>query len=101
MKKIAGQLVWGDTKLLTAVAIAVVVMNVVSSSLKLVEYKLIAHFAQRLELGLVLEFGRAILRLPLTYYESRRSGEIVSRLRDIQQINQLVSQVVISLPSPF
>ena len=92
-------LVRGDTKLLTAVAIAVVVMNVVSSSLKLVEYNLIAHFAQRLELGLVLEFGRAILRLPLTYYESRRSGEIVSRLRDIQEINQLVSQVVVSLPS--
>ena len=92
-------LVRGDTRLLTAVAIAVVVMNVVSSSLKLVEYNLIAHFAQRLELGLVLEFGRAILRLPLTYYESRRSGEIVSRLRDIQEINQLVSQVVVSLPS--
>jgi ATP-binding cassette subfamily C protein len=37
--------------------------------------------------------------LPLSYYESRRSGEIVSRLRDIQQINQLVSQVVVRLPS--
>ena len=94
-------LVRGDTKLLTAVAIAVVVMNVVSSSLQLIEYNIIAHFAQRLELGLVLEFGRAILRLPLTYYESRRSGEIVSRLRDIQEINQLVSQVVVSLPSQF
>ncbi len=60
---------------------------------------LIAHFAQRLELGLTLEFGRQILRLPLTYYEARRSGEIVSRLRDIQEINQMVSQVVIAIPS--
>ncbi len=94
-------LVQGDTKLLAAVAIAVVVMRFVSSSLGLVESNLIAHFAQRLELGLVLEFGRAILRLPLTYYESRRSGEIVSRMRDIQEINQLVSQGVVSLPSQF
>jgi ATP-binding cassette subfamily C protein len=47
----------------------------------------------------VLEFGRQVLRLPLTYYENRRSGEIVSRLEDIEQINQLVSQVVVSLPS--
>jgi ATP-binding cassette subfamily C protein len=75
------------------------VMNVVSSSLRLVQSNLIAHFSQRLQLGLVLEFGRAILRLPLSYYEARRSGEIVSRLRDIQEINQLVSQVVVSLPS--
>ena len=92
-------LIQGDTRLLTAVVLAVVVMNVVSSSLELVQYNLIAHFAQRLELGFVLEFARQILRLPLTYYESRRSGEIVSRLEDIQQINQLVSQVVVSLPS--
>jgi ATP-binding cassette subfamily C protein len=94
-------LVRSDTKLLTGVVIAVVVMRFVSSSLGLVQSNLIAHFAQRLELGLVLEFGRAILRLPLTYYESRRSGEIVSRMRDIQEINQLVSQGIISLPSQF
>lgn len=60
---------------------------------------LIAHFTQRLELRLVLEFGRQLLRLPLQYFETRRSGEIVSRLRDIQEINQLVGQIVVGLPS--
>jgi ATP-binding cassette subfamily C protein len=94
-------LVRGDTKLLTSVVIAVVVMHLVSSSLQFVQSNLITHFAQRLELGLVLEFGRQVLRLPLTYYETRRSGEIISRLGDIQQINHLVSQVVASLPSQF
>jgi ATP-binding cassette subfamily C protein len=94
-------LVRGDTKLLTTMAIAVVVMNVISSSLSWVQSNLIAHFAQRLQLGLVLEFGRQILQLPLSYYEAHRSGEIVSCLRDIHQINQLVSQIVVSLPSKF
>ena len=94
-------LVRGDTQLLRGVAIAVIVMHCVSSSLRLAQSNLVAHFAQRLELGLVLEFGRQILRLPLQYYESRRSGEIVSRLEDIQEINQLVAQVVVSLPSQF
>lgn len=94
-------LIRGDLGLLNSVAIAVVVMNLASSSLALVQSNLIAHFAQRLELGLILEFGRQILRLPLLYYETRRSGEIVSRLQDIQSINQLVSQVVVSLPGQF
>ncbi|MFB2768528.1 peptidase domain-containing ABC transporter [Pelatocladus sp. BLCC-F211] len=94
-------LVRGDTKLLTTMAIAVVFMNVISSSLCWVQSNLIAHFAQGLQLGLVLEFGRQILQLPLSYYETRRSGEIVSRLQDINQINQLVSQIVVSLPSKF
>lgn len=94
-------LVRGDTKLLTTVVIAVVVMNIISSSLSFVQSNLIAHFAQRMQLGLVLEFGRQILRLPLTYYETRRSGEVVSRLQDIDQINQLIAQVVVGLPSQF
>jgi ATP-binding cassette, subfamily C, bacterial len=94
-------LVRGDNQLLAGIAIAVFFMQLLSSSLQLVQYNLIAHFAQRLELGLALEFGRKILRLPLSYYESHRSGEIVSRLRDIEEINQLVSQVVVSLPSQF
>lgn len=94
-------LVRGDTKLLTTVVITVVVMNIISHSLSFVQSNLIAHFAQRMQLGLVLEFGRQILRLPLTYYESRRSGEVVSRLQDIDQINQLIAQVIVGLPSQF
>ena len=92
-------LVRGDRPLLTSIAIAAITMQVMGSSLELLQFNLIAHFAQRLELGLVLEFGRKILRLPLTYFESHRSGEIVSRLRDIQEINRLISQVAVSWPS--
>jgi ATP-binding cassette subfamily C protein len=92
-------LVRGDTELLVTVAIAVTVMTLFSSLLRLIQANLVAHFAQRLELGLALDFGRQILQLPLSYYEAHRSGEIVSRLRDIREINLLVSQVVTSLPS--
>lgn len=94
-------LISGDTQLLARVAIAVCVMHLISSSIRLAQSNLIAHFSQRLQLGLIFEFGRQILRLPLSYYESRRSGEIVSRLEDIQEINQLISQIVVSLPSQF
>lgn len=94
-------LVRGDMKLLTNVVIAVVIMKLISGSLSWVQSNLVAQFAQRFQLGLVFEFARQILQLPLAYYESRRSGEIVSRLRDIQQINQLVSEIVVSLPSQF
>ncbi|OPH11263.1 ABC transporter ATP-binding protein [Cylindrospermopsis raciborskii CENA302] len=94
-------LVRGDLQLLSVVVCAVVVMTVFSSSLQLIQSTMIAHFGQRLQLGLVLDFGRKLLQLPLSYYESRRSGEITSRLSDINEINQLVSQLVILLPSQF
>ena len=94
-------LVRGDTDLLTTVVIGVIAVRVFSDILQMVQSHLIAHFAERFQLGLILEFGRQILRLPLNYYEARRSGEIVSRLRDIREINRLISQVVIKLPSRF
>lgn len=92
-------LVRQDMELLTVVVVGVVISQVFSSSLQIMQSNLIAHFSQRLQLGLVLEFGRKILQLPLNYYESRRSGEIVSRLRDINEVNQLVSQIVVRVPS--
>ncbi|MBW4464479.1 MAG: peptidase domain-containing ABC transporter [Pegethrix bostrychoides GSE-TBD4-15B] len=92
-------LIRGNARLLPGIMIAVIALYTVRSGLGLVSDYLIAHFAQRLELGLILEFGQQILRLPLTYYETRRSGEVTSRLRDIEKINRLLAQVVVSLPS--
>ncbi|NEU82057.1 peptidase domain-containing ABC transporter [Nostoc sp. UIC 10630] len=94
-------LVRRDSGLLNAVVIGVAVMSLISTSLKLVQSNLIAHFAQRLELSIVLEFVRQILRLPLTYYETHRSGEIISRLHDIQRIRNVIFQLLVSLPSEF
>lgn len=94
-------LVRGDKSLLNTVAIAVIIMTVINQLLSLVQANLINYFAQKLELGLGLEFCRRILRLPLPYYEQHRSGEVVSRLQDVQSLNQLTSQFFVNLPSQF
>ena len=45
---------------------------------------------------MTLEFGSKLLRLPLSYFETRRKWvEIVSRLEDVSRINNLISDVVI------
>ncbi|GAA6623672.1 peptidase domain-containing ABC transporter [Scytonema sp. NUACC26] len=94
-------LVRGDTQLLTTVAIGVIAMNLFKSAIGLVQSHLIGHFGQRLQLGLILEYGRNLLHLPLAYFEGRRSGEVVSRIADVHAINALVSQIVLGLPSQF
>jgi ABC-type bacteriocin/lantibiotic exporter with double-glycine peptidase domain len=92
-------LVRGDSQLLTTLAIGVIAMNLFQSAIGLVQSHLIGHFGQRLQLGLILEYGRQLLRLPLSYFEARRSGEVVSRIADVNAINSLVSQIVLGLPS--
>ncbi len=92
-------LVRGDTQLLTVIIIGVVFFHLMAATLRFFQSTLIAHFNQKLQLGLVLEFGYKILRLPLDYYEARRSGEIASRMRDINEVNLLISQIASSYPS--
>jgi len=92
-------LVRQDLRLLTTVALVAVLLNGLRSFLEWVQANLIIHVAQRVELKLVLEFGRQLLQLPLSYYESRRSGEVVSRLQDIQAVNQLIAQTIITVPT--
>lgn len=94
-------LVRGDVRLLNILALTVGTQALLSAALALVQSNLVVQFAQRLELGLILEFGQHILQLPLTFHQMRRSGELTSRLRDIEEINHLVSQIVIGLPNRF
>ncbi|MBI4739689.1 MAG: peptidase domain-containing ABC transporter [Oscillatoriophycideae cyanobacterium NC_groundwater_1537_Pr4_S-0.65um_50_18] len=94
-------LVRGDTQLLTIVAIGVIVMAIVQSVIGIIQAHLIGYFGQRLQLGLILEYGRKLLHLPLSYFEGRRSGEVVSRISDVDAIHSLVSQIVLGLPSQF
>lgn len=94
-------LVRGDTQLLTTVAIGVIAMNMFRSGVGVIQSHLIGHFGQRLQFGLILEYGRKLLHLPLSYFEGRRSGEVVSRIADVNAINALVSQIVLGLPSQF
>jgi ABC-type bacteriocin/lantibiotic exporter with double-glycine peptidase domain len=94
-------LVRGDLQLLTTVAIAVIAINLFKSIINLIQSHLVGHFGQRLQLGLTLDYGCNLLRLPLTYFDAHRSGEVISRLGDIRTVNALVGKVVLGLPSQF
>lgn len=92
-------LVRGDTQLLTTVAIIVITINLFRSAISLVQAFLIGQFSQRMELGLILDYGYKLLRLPLSYFDAHRSGEVVSRIADVSKVNALVTQIVLGLPS--
>ena len=94
-------LVRGDTQLLLMVAVGVVGMTLIRSLINLIQAQLIGYFGQRLQMGLVLEYGQKLLHLPLSYFEGRRSGEVVSRIADVSAVHSLVAQLVLGLPSQF
>jgi len=94
-------LVRGDQEMLRSLALGILLIFGFRALLELLQGVLVGHFGQKLQLQMILHYGRHLLRLPLAFFESRRSGEVVSRMADIKQVNQLVAQLVLGLPGQF
>src|SRR5437899_11231331 len=67
-----------------------------ASFLELRSY-LLAHLSQRIDAETVLNYHRHLLGLPLTFYCSRRTGEILSRLNDAIKIRVAISATTLSV----
>ena len=92
-------LVRADGEMLRSLVFGILILFLLRSILNLLQGVLVGHFGQKLQLQMVLHYGRHLLQLPLSYFESRRSGEVVSRVDDIQRLNNLVANLVLGLPS--
>jgi ATP-binding cassette subfamily B protein len=94
-------LIRGDGEMLRSLSIGILLLFVFRALLTLLQGVLVGHFGQKLQLQMVLHYGQHLLRLPLSYFESRRSGEVVSRLDDIQRLNDLMANLTLGLPGQF
>lgn len=91
-------LVRGDSQMLLSLSVGIMLLYAFRGLIELLQGTLVSHFGQKVQLQMILHYGQHLLRLPLSYFEGHRSGEVVSRLGDIQQLNQLVGQLVLGLP---
>ena len=89
----------GDKEMLTSLSIGLMLLFGFRSLLNLLQGHMVGYFGQKLQLQMVMHYGQRLLGLPIRYFESHRSGEVVSRISDIQHLNTLMTQVVLGLPS--
>lgn len=92
-------LVRGDIQMLTSLSIGIMLLTTLRHGLGWVQGQMVGHFGQKLQLQMVLHYGQRLFQLPINYFESHRSGEVVSRINDIQKINELLTAVATGLPS--
>ena len=52
---------------------------------------LFSHTTNRIDVGLGAQLFRHILALPLAYFEARRVGDTVARVRELEQIRQFLT----------
>ena len=90
-------IVQGSTSTLNAVALGLLIFGLFSIAVNGVRQYLLAHTANRVSVALLVGFIKHTLRLPLSFFESRYVGDIVSRIQENQKVQRFLTGETLSV----
>jgi ATP-binding cassette, subfamily B, bacterial len=82
---------------LDVMAIALLLVAVFEATLGILRLFIFTHTARRLDLSLSAQLFRHLMRLPLAYFESRRVGDTVARVQELEQIRQFLTGTALTV----
>ncbi|AKG22390.1 type I secretion system permease/ATPase [Calothrix sp. 336/3] len=82
---------------LDVMAIALLVVSLFEAILGILRLFVFTHTARRLDLSLSAQLFRHLMRLPLAYFESRRVGDTVARVQELEQIRQFLTGTALTV----
>lgn len=74
----------------------ILLVTIIQSLVGTVRSILLSHFSFKTDLQLNFSYLSHIFNLPLSFFESRKSGEVLSRLGDLDKIKQTLSSAALS-----
>lgn len=90
-------IVQGSTVTLTAICLGLIIFGFFSIIMNAVRQYLLSHTANRVSVALLVGFMKHTFRLPLSYFESRYVGDIVSRIQENQKIQSFLTGETLSI----
>jgi ATP-binding cassette, subfamily B, bacterial len=82
---------------LDVMAIALLSVASFEAILGILRLFIFTHTARRLDLSLSAQLFRHLMRLPLAYFESRRVGDTVARVQELEQIRQFLTGTALTV----
>lgn len=82
---------------LTAVGIGLLIFGLFRIATTGLRQYLLAHTANRIDLALIVGFVDRTFRMPLTFFESRYVGDIISRIQENRKIQRFLTGEAISI----
>ncbi|MBK1989224.1 peptidase domain-containing ABC transporter [Sphaerospermopsis aphanizomenoides BCCUSP55] len=82
---------------LDVMAIALLLVAIFESVLGILRLFIFTHTARRLDLSLSAQLFRHLMRLPLAYFESRRVGDTIARVQELEQIRQFLTGTALTV----
>lgn len=84
-------MVQGSLSTLDVMAFALLAAALFEALLGTLRLFIFTHTARRLDLSLSAQLFRHLMRLPLSYFESRRVGDTVARVQELENIRQFLT----------
>ena len=63
----------------------------------MVQNWLLVHVSVRVNLALVSDFLSKLMRLPISFFDAKKTGDLIQRIGDFSRIQQFLTEVLISL----
>lgn len=82
---------------LNAIGLGMIVFGLFGVAVNALRQYLLFHTANRVSIALLVGFIKHTFRLPLSYFESRFVGDIVSRIQENQKIQQFLTGQTLSI----
>ncbi|MBD2436532.1 peptidase domain-containing ABC transporter [Nostoc sp. FACHB-110] len=82
---------------LDVMAIALLFIACFEAILGTLRLFIFTHTARRLDLSLSAQLFRHLMRLPLAYFESRRVGDTIARVQELEQIRQFLTGTALTV----
>jgi ATP-binding cassette subfamily B protein len=97
-KYIAGEVIISKAAFtLTAFSIGAITVTITQSIIESLRGIIINYFAFKTDLQLNISYITHILKLPLSFFDFRKTGDILSRLTDVSKIREMLSGTALSL----
>lgn len=90
-------IVYGNLSTLDVMAIALFGVAILEAVFGILRLFIFTHTANRLDLSLSAQLFRHLMRLPLTYFESRRVGDTVARTQELENIRQFLTGTALTV----
>jgi ABC-type bacteriocin/lantibiotic exporter with double-glycine peptidase domain len=92
-------LVRRDSQMLGALGLGMLAIYGFRSLIDFLERKISSYFFERLELALLLEYGHKLFQMPMKYFDTHRSGDILNRIIEMGRVSSMFNSLLLDLPS--
>lgn len=87
----------GFMKTLSVLSIGMILLSLFKIALSMIRSHMMLYLSQKLDISLLLGYYRHVMDLPMSFFGTRRVGEIISRFNDAGNVRDAISGATLTI----